>query len=474
MRGIHDHQSDIQQLQKVNIFSSFQHPETGRISANVLSVLPVKDSKFKQVARRFFVDRYFHLDVDAGVGLIFTLYFILFFLAISKVHFQATAMELGAPFNSFMMPQWFKDFEGVIEQWLIRPGFGEVHYGMSYFPGTYVFVEVLRLITKDAMFQVWITWKIFCAFYLSVVTGSVLLFLRPRGLTTSLMALTLVLASYPNLIALHTGNWEMLIFVLILLATLAAHAEKWSYFSIFIGIAASVKVFPGIFALAPFVLTTPKIALRSFVLSVKTAILLTLFAIFFLPGGFLSNGLDGLRSIVKSTLESQRMYSDLMVTNVAGLHYGHSLLNGIHAFFGMDFLPSEYWAIPVVIFGAIWTVVALVVIRKLDPPIWLVFGILGSSSCIFAPTSTDYKLLYLLPAVILFFRDSDRQIRSLILLLVITWAIAPKPYWYVGSDEYTNANVWLTPILLITFQIAAVISVYCPAARKSESKAEAK
>ena len=429
------------------------------------------DTKFEQVAKRLFVNHYFHRDVDAGVGLIFVSYFILFTLAISIVHFRATFMGMGEPFNSIMMPGWGGDFFWNMNAWSNLPGFGNVGYGMAYFPASYIFVEILRLITKN---DVWLALHIFYAFYLSVVTGSVLLFLRPRGLTTSLMALTLVLASYPNLIALHTGNLEMLIFVLIFLATLAAYAEKWSYFSICIGIAASVKVFPGIFALAPFVLTTPKIAFRSFVLSVKTAILLTLFAVFFLPGGFLSNGLDGLRSIVSSSFENQKMYYDLMVTNVAGLHYGHSLLNGIHAFFGMDFLPSEYWATPVMILGAIWTVVALVVIRKLDPPIWLVFGILGSSGCIFAPTSTDYKLLYLLPAVILFFRDSDRQIRSLALLLVVTWAIAPKPYWYVGSDEFTNANVWLTPILLIIFQIAAVVSVHSPATRKSGVKAEAK
>ena len=430
----------------------------------------VRDTKFKQVTKRLFVNRYFYFDVDAGVGLIFTSYFILFTLAISIVHFRATSMGMGEPFNSIMMPGWFGDFFGIIEIWKNRPGFGEVGYGMSYFPASYIFVEILRLITSN---DSWFALKIFYAFYLSVVTVSLLMFLRPRGLATSLMALTLVLASYPNLITLHTGNWEMLIFVLILFATLAAYTEKWSYFSICVGIAASVKVFPGIFALAPFVLTTPKIAFRSFVLSVKTAILLTLFAVCFLPGGFLSNGLDGLRSIVSSSFESQKMYSDLMVTNIAGLHYGHSLLNGIHAFFGMDFLPSEYWATPVMIVGAIWTVVALVVIRKLDPPIWLVFGILGSSGCIFAPTSTDYKLLYLLPAVILFFRDNDKQIKSLALLLVVTWAIAPKPYWYVGSDDYTNANVWLTPILLIIFQIAAVVSVHFPSARKSGSRAEA-
>ena len=145
-----------------------------------------------------------------------------------------------------------------------------------------------------------------------------------------------------------------------------------------------------------------------------------------------------------------------MVTGVPGLHFGHSLLNGIHAVFGMDFLSSGIWSFPIMAIGVLWTIYSLFLIRKLHPPIWIVFGFLGCSGCIFAPTSTDYKLLYLLPAIILYFKDAETVAKSLTLISLLVLAIAPKPYWYVGTDAWTNANVWLTPILLIVFQASSI------------------
>lgn len=411
-----------------------------------------KGLRSRRVIQRLIVNRYFHLNIDSKVGLIFTFYIVLFSLALSIVHYRGTQLGMGEPFNSFLMPGWFGDFSAVFDLWRGNHGLGGVDYGSLYFPGLYVFAEILFLITKDTR----TAYVLFYVFYLSMVTGSVLLFLRTRGFVTSLMGLILIFISYPNLIALHTGNFEMVVFLLILLAALCAYAEKWNYFSVCIGIAAATKAFPGIFALAPFVLTSPKIAFRSLLLSVKTSILFTLFAVLFLPGGVYSDGFDSLQKIVNSTLKSQKMYSDLMVTGVPGLHFGHSVLNGIHSVFGMEFLPSENWAYPVMILGVIWTIAALLFIRKLNPPIWLTFGFLGCSGCMFAPTSTDYKLLYLLPAIILYFRDIDTKIESLMLMLVLVCAIVPKPYWYVGSDAWTNANVWLTPILLLTYQLVSI------------------
>jgi len=151
------------------------------------------------------------------------------------------------------------------------------------------------------------------------------------------------------------------------------------------------------------------------------------------------------------------MYKDLMVTGVPGLHFGHSLLNGIHAVFGMDFLSSETWAYPIMAMGVLWTMSALFLIRRLNPPIWIVFGFLGCSGCVFAPTSTDYKLLYLLPAIVLYFRDHETESKSFALISLLILAIAPKPYWYVGTDAWTNANVWFTPILLLVFQLGTIL-----------------
>lgn len=406
---------------------------------------------------------YFRREVRHEDGLLFTFHVVLLTIAIVIVYIRGFVWGQGEPFNSFLPAPItrFGDFFAVYDIWSINKGFGGIGYGASYFPGLYVFVEVFYLITKD----IWLALKLLCVFYISMVSGTVLIFLRPRGLSTSLMALMIVLVSYPSLIAFHTGNLEMLIFVLILLGATSAHAKKWRIFAFLIGVATSAKVFPGIFALAPFVLTSPKVAIRTFLFTVRTSITFTIFALFFLPGGFSSNGIS---SIFNSFMESQSMYKDLMVTGVPGLHFGHSLLNGIHAVFGMEFLSSEIWAYPIMVMGVLWTIYALFMIRRLKPPLWIVFGFLGCSGCLFAPTSTDYKLLYLLPAIVLYFRDHETESKSFVLISLLILAIAPKPYWYVGTDAWTNANVWFTPILLLVFQLGTILYLKFPTSVISE------
>lgn len=417
----------------------------------------LQNFKLMSSVKKLRSSRYLLINVTAESGLIFVLHFALFFLAILIIYIRGFIWGKAEPFNSIMPSPVtrFGDFFGAYDLWAINKGFGGIGYGASYFPGLYVFVEIFYLITKD----IWFALKLLCIFYVSIVSGTVLIFLRARGLATSLMGLMIVLVSYPSLFAIHTGNLEMLIFVIILLGAIAAHAKKWRTFAFLIGVATSAKVFPGIFALAPFVLASPKVALRTLLLAIRISVTFSLFALFFMPGGLYSNGISSLPNILDSISESQAMYSDLMVTGVPGLHFGHSLLNGLHAVFGMEFLSSNIWAYPMMAIGLLWTLLALFLIRKLHPPIWMVFGFLGSSGCIFAPTSTDYKLLYLVPAIALYFRDNETKSKQIALICLLVFAISPKPYWYVGTDAYTNANVWLTPISLLVFQFGSIFKL---------------
>ena len=412
-------------------------------------------SLYRSTVGRFRSAPYFHANVNAELVLAFLLHLSLLALAILIVYINGFIKGKGEPYNTIMPAPItrFGDFFGVFDIWKTNAGFGGVGYGASYFPGLYIFVEFFHLVTKD----IWVALKILCVLYLSFISGSILIFLRSRGLATTVLALTMVLISYPSLFAIHTGNLEMLIFILILLASFAAYSNKWAIFAVLIGLATSAKFFPGIFAFAPFVLISPKIAFRTFLLTIRVSIMFTIAALFFLPGGIYSNGVGSFGSLINSILESQSMYSDLMVTGVPGLHFGHSLLNGLHAVFGMNFLPSETWSYPIMFIGLGWTSAAWFLVRKLHPPIWLVFGFLGCTGCIFVPTSTDYKLLYLLPALILYVRDHNPNNRTFFHVSLLVIAIAPKPYFYVGTNPWTNANVWLTPILLLLFQVYAVM-----------------
>ncbi len=362
-------------------------------------------------------------------------------------------MDQGSPFDSFLPSMAFGDFRGTWFNWNSNGGLGGVNLGASYFPAMYLLLQLLQLISGSESSAV----NILLISYLVSISIIVIYFLRKRGLPTSLMGLTLIFVSYPNLIAIVTGNFEMNVFVLLLLAAVATHYEKWGFFALCIGTATSFKLIPGIFALAAFVLIPTRLALRVLINSTKVCFLMTLTAIFLLPGGIIDKGFDRINVLISSTIESQRLYTDLMVRSVAGLHYGHSLLNGIHAVFGMSILSSDIWVLVFFFVGIVWSILAIWFMRSFHPNPSLVFGFLGCSGCLFVPTSTDYKLLYLLPAVILFMNETahSKSSKFLIFLLVVT--IAPKPYFYIGSDPFTNANVWLNPLLMLVFQFASVI-----------------
>ena len=95
--------------------------------------------------------RYLHVEINSGVALAFTLYFMLFALAILTTYIRGFIWAEGEPFDSIMpsAASRFGDFFGVYDIWKINNGFGGIGYGASYFPGLYVFVEVLHLLTTD-------------------------------------------------------------------------------------------------------------------------------------------------------------------------------------------------------------------------------------------------------------------------------------------------------------------------------------
>jgi hypothetical protein len=75
-----------------------------------------------------------------------------------------------------------------------------------------------------------------------------------------------------------------------------------------------------------------------------------------------------------------------------------------------------------------------------------------------------------LPAIVLYFRDHETESKSFALISLLILATAPKPYWYVGTDAWTNANVWFTPILLLVFQFGTIFYLRFTSSVKIELK----
>lgn len=151
------------------------------------------------------------------------------------------------------------------------------------------------------------------------------------------------------------------------------------------------------------------------------------------------------------------MYSALMVDTSAGTHYGHSFLNAVHAIWGLQVMPSSIWGPTLFILIGGFSLVVLLKLKSLESPLWMIFAVVGSAGCLMPATSTDYKLLYLAPSILIFLASANRTSKwGAMPIYLVIFAMSPKPWLYVGTDPYGNASVYLTAASLILIPLVCL------------------
>jgi hypothetical protein len=379
---------------------------------------------------------------------------LLTFISISLNYYRGYVRGYDYPFNSSYPAMEFGDFFGAYAQWIDFEGFGKSGYGVSYFPATYLFLQLIILVTGDLR-------ELALTISLSVwILGSTLIvfrYLKNKGFILTFILISMILLSYPSLFIFHTGNVEAWVGFLILAAGVSASQRKWNYFAIFVGLAGACKGVPLIFSLIPFFVLHFK---HAAVVVVKVGVVffsLTLFSLIMLPGGYLSNGFNGIDLAIRGILASQQKYTELMVNSVAGIHYGHSFLNAVHAIFGIQVLPSELWG-PIIFWVSVFILGFLLVLQKFSgAELWIKFLGISSIACIGMATSTDYKLVYLATPLLMASQSKFQTWTSKVLLFSSIFAMSSKPYIYLGTDPFGNATVYLTAFSLIFIVIICYV-----------------
>lgn len=374
-------------------------------------------------------------------------------LAITISYRRAAFHGLEYPWNTFLPAPVtrFGDFFNMQSEWESFGGLGGVGYGVSYFPAVYPFVEVLSWITTNPWTALWFVLPVFPL----AAAWAIRAVVRPSNVSQFLGIFVLLVTSYPALVGFHTGNIELWIGGLLLIAAGFASRQKWYSFAMVVGIAASFKLIPLIFLLVPLFRVSREVFLR---ISLAAALLFLLFnasALVILPGGVLNGGWGTVRTNIQAMLESQSMYSDLMVYSGSGVHYGHSFSNAFNA------LRNEILMTP----GALWLALSLALLALGVVALWrnrrqdLVspFIVSGALGCLLPPTSTDYKLLYLLPALLLLLNRENTGIgtKSRVFIVVISLAVAPKPWAILHNNPFLGPPV-VTAICLAALLILSI------------------
>ncbi len=377
---------------------------------------------------------------------LFLVWFFFMSLALTINYYHGFVKESPYPLNSIFPPMKFGDFYGPMTEWMNFEGFGKSGFGMVYFPTAYLILDLILNITNyssSASLQL----SLLIWFFGGTLT--IVKFLKKDGFIQTMILVSMIILGYPSIFILATGNFEGWIGFLLLLAGVVAFQNKWTSFAICIGIAGAIKGVPFIFLLLPLFVLKYRSGIVVVLKSITIAMAVTLYSLFVLPGGFLDKGYEGARAAIAGIRSSQEMYGDLMVNSIASIHYGHSFLNAVHSLFGVETLPSHIWG-PIVFWSMIGTLIILLYVQKKSGvELWTQFLVISSVACTAVATSTDYKLIYLTPALLLAskYRFDDKYKVSLIFLTV--FAIVPKPWMYVGNDPFSNASVYLTSATLL-------------------------
>lgn len=372
-------------------------------------------------------------------------------LAIYLMYIQGVIHERAYPVNTFLPHPEFGDFFGIFYQY--AQGLGGVGYGMSYFPALYLPMQLLETLTRNQWQALWISQSLWLVGSLFVI----FLTLRSKGFLVSTVAALVITFSYPSLFAFHTGNIESWVSLLLIVSAYFAIKDSWLVFGILIGVAGAFKGVPLLFLLIPWFICKWRMALKITVISLLTTSMLTLVALVVLPGGIINSGFGGAVRAITSMRQSQAMYITLMVDGPAGIHFGHSFLNAVHAIWGMGVLTAATWGpfLATVMIGL--SILALERLMNLNAPLWMMFAVIGCLGCLAPATSTDYKLLYLAPAILIFLKSNNNAtFLGALPMYMIIFAMSPKPYLRVGLDPFGYASVYLTAAFLIAIPLACI------------------
>ncbi|MBM4137866.1 MAG: DUF2029 domain-containing protein [Nitrospira sp.] len=244
----------------------------------------------------------------------------------------------------------FGDFYNMYSAWT-QHKFAGVGYGLSYFPAAYLIVHPFTLI-KDPYKSVAVFETIFVIFF---VCYTYRYFPWHNVYDKLLSTLVLTLFTYPVAFTWHTGNLEAALFILVCLFYINYSKGNIRFANFFIAFAISSKLFPGVFL----VLYLRDKKFKDLIWVVFYCAILSVVPLLIFKGGIL----DGFDIYLSNLRASQEMYNQLMIIGRPGVHFGHSLINGIRVLTNDSFDMNKVIFPYAVFAGLVFLFITLFIVR---------------------------------------------------------------------------------------------------------------
>ncbi len=325
----------------------------------------------------------------------------------------------------------------------IDDGFSRFGYKvtLAYFPFTFFILGTLQMIAVN---NPYLLMQILLTIYFITIVPILFKFLESLNIRLRIICVfSLIFFNYPFLHSLHTGNFETICFIFFIYSVFFVQKKMPIVAAILISPAIAIKAYPIIFILTFIDRSNYKKVLF-------TTFLATLF---FVLIGFIFKGnfIDNIKDYLDGIFYSFQNYSNIMVSSSSGLAFSHSIANSLKILFPT--LKHSTLVHPIIsLVGIPIFIYSCYLAFRVDGVVYKIILPL-TSLCLFAPTSTDYRLIYLTLPLIFSVTGMSNFVAEKKYVIIISLLLIPKDYFVFNNpitiSLYENSNSILNTILLL-------------------------
>jgi hypothetical protein len=323
---------------------------------------------------------------------------------------------------------------------------------ICYFPFMYLFISPLKMIHEFLFSNYYLVNLTFIlVFFYSFFHLSYFSF--GKNLKNRIILSALLLISYPVIFALDRGNFEVIVFLGVVLFFIFYIKKNFLLSCFFLSMSISMKLIPAIFLY----MFLSKKHLKYFLLTLIFVLSLTILGILYQP--------ESPFNVIERLLENLKLFNFNYAYKIHGLYFSHSfwgfltLIFKIHLHrYQVSFDVIERIYLMGVLILAGWGLYLLTLIRKTYErfeeqnfqksniaKIQLSSLVLVILMCLIPQVSSAYRLIYFTIPLILIFSDKD-LLKNKFILVCLAVLFIPKHYLFLPNKLY--GGILLDPIIM--------------------------